>query len=248
MSEKNVENRKIESHFLPSIGEVQFLPSATARYIRISLKPFCGIRVTVPKRTSILQALSFVETKTDWILRAQSRMIEHEKRRVIFTPDTDFSVKNRKLKLLPWKSGKFRAQLTKDTLTIFYPNDIEISSDKAQETIRNYITETLREEAKEYLPHRTEQLAAEHGFSYCGVTVKNISSRWGSCSAKNHINLNINLIQLPQHLSDYVIIHELTHTIHKNHGPLFWQALNKITNGKAKQLSSELKKFHSDKF
>jgi len=73
----------------------------------------------------------------------------------------------------------------------------------------------LRKEAKDYLPQRTELLAAAHGFKYSGVTVKNISSRWGSCSSTNHINLNIHLVRLPEHLSDYVILHELTHTVHK---------------------------------
>jgi len=194
------------------------------------------------------QALDFVQTKTDWILQAQARMAEQEKKYVVFTPETDFSTQKRKLKLSPWKSEKFRKQLTKETLQIFYPHEIDIRSDKAQQIIRDHIISALREEAKEYLPLRTEQLAAEHGFSFYGVTVKNITSRWGSCSAKNNINLNIHLVRLPQHLSDYVILHELTHTVHKNHGPLFWQALDKITNGKAKRLATEIKKFHTDKF
>jgi len=240
-----LENSIIE---LPVIGDVQFVPSATAKYIRISLKPFGGIRVTVPKRLSIRQALAFVQTKTDWIIQAKERMVEHEKKYIVFTPDTDFSTQKRKLKLLPWKSEKFRAQLTKDTLQIFYPYEIDIRSDNTQKIIRTHIISALREEAKEYLPTRTKQLAAEHGFSFFGVTVKNITSRWGSCSAKNNINLNIHLVRLPQHLSDYVILHELTHTIHKNHGTLFWQTLDKLTKGKAKHLAKEIKKFHTDKF
>ena len=222
--------------------------STTAKYIRISLKPFGGIRVSVPKRTSIRQALAFVQSKTDWILQVQKRMVEHEKKYIVFTPDTDFSTQKRKLKLMPWKSEKFRKQMTKDTLQIFYPHEIDIRSEKAQKIIRDYIISALREEAKEYLPQRTEQLAAEHGFSYNVVTVKNITSRWGSCSAKNNINLNIHLVRLPQHLSDYVILHELAHTVHKNHGPLFWQTLDKLTNGKAKRLATEIKNFHADKF
>ena len=226
----------------PHIGEVQFVQSVRAKNIRISLKPFGKIRVTVPKKAKIEQAIAFVESKIDWIVRAQEQMAK-KNQRTVFTPDTIFSIKNRKLQLLPWKSEQFRAQLSKDTLKIFYPQNIEIQSDKAQGIIRDYIVGALREEAKEYLPQRTEQLAAEHGFLYCGVAVKNISSRWGSCSAKNNINLNIHLIRLPQHLSDYVILHELNHTIHKNHGPFFWQNLNKITGGKAKQLDKEMKRY-----
>ena len=232
----------------PQIGEVHFVRSATAKYIRISLKPFGGIRVTIPRRTSIQQATAFVETKRDWIRQAKSRMEKHEERYTIFTPDTVFRTRSRRVQLLPWKSGQFRAQLSKDTLKIFFPQDMDIRSNQAQEAIRDLIIRMLRKEAKEYLPQRTEQLAAEHGFTFCGVTVKNVSSRWGSCSAANHINLNIHLVRLPQHLSDYVILHELVHTVHKNHGKHFWQSLNKITGGKAKRLAADMKQYQAERF
>ncbi|MDR1172837.1 MAG: M48 family metallopeptidase, partial [Bacteroidales bacterium] len=223
-------------------------PSATAKYIRISLKPFGGIQVTVPKRTSMKQAMAFVETKTDWIRRAQTRITAHENRQTIFTPETVFSTQSRKIQLFPWKSTQFRAQLSKDALKIFYPHETDIRSEQTQEIIRDYIIRTLRKEAGDYLPQRTEQLAAKHGFTYRGVTVKNVSSRWGSCSAVNHINLNIHLVRLPQHLSDYVILHELVHTVHKNHGDRFWQSLDTVTGGKAKQLAAEMKQYQADCF
>ena len=232
----------------PKIGKVQFIPGASARYIRISLKPFSGIRVFVPKRATIKEAMTFVESKTDWIIEAQSRVSKHENRCIVFTPDTVYSTQTRQLQLLPWKSGQFRMSLSKDALKIFYPHETELESEPAQKIIRDFIINTLRKEAREYLPQRTEALAVLHGFTYCGVTVKNITSRWGSCSAANHINLNIHLVRLPQHLSDYVILHELTHTVHKNHSDRFWQYLDTVTDGKAKKLSAEMKQYHAGWF
>jgi predicted metal-dependent hydrolase len=232
----------------PQIGEIHFMPSATARYIRISLKPFGGIRVTVPKGASMKQAMAFVEAKTDWIRRAQTRIAAHESRQTVFTPETEFSTQSRKVQLLPWKSGQFRAQLSKDALKIFYPHETDLHSEQSQAIIRDYIIRALRKEAKEYLPQRTEQLAARHGFTYRGVTVKNVSSRWGSCSATDHINLNIHLVRLPKHLADYVILHELTHTVHKNHGIRFWQSLDTVTGGKAKILAAEMKQYSANRF
>ena len=178
----------------------------------------------------------------DWILQAQSRV---EKYQTIFTPDTIFSTQHRRVQLLPWKSGQFRAQLSKDALKIFYPSEIDLQSGHAQTIIRDYIIRALRIEAQKYLPERTRQLAALHGFTYLGVTVKNVTSRWGSCSATDHINLNIHLVRLPQHLSDYVILHELAHTVHKNHSKHFWHSLNTITGGKAKQLAAEMKQYRA---
>jgi predicted metal-dependent hydrolase len=55
--------------------------------------------------------------------------------------------------------------------------------------------------------------------------VRNQKTRWGSCSARNNINLNINLAHLPVELMDYIILHELAHTRITNHGPQFWKLL-----------------------
>ncbi len=81
--------------------------------------------------------------------------------------------------------------------------------------------------ARQFLVERLAELAGEHGFSYNRVFVRNQKTRWGSCSGKNNINLNINLVQLPRELIDYTILHELVHTRVKNHGPQFWEELGK---------------------
>ena len=102
------------------------------------------------------------------------------------------------------------------------------------------LRETLRERARDYLPGRTAELATRHGFSYRRVTIRSSRTRWGSCSAVNNINLSLYLMQLPSHLIDYVILHELVHTVHKNHGPSFWQLLDQVT-GKARLLAAEVR-------
>ncbi|MGF1585739.1 MAG: M48 family metallopeptidase [Bacteroidales bacterium] len=101
--------------------------------------------------------------------------------------------------------------------------------------------EDLRKRAADYLPGRTALLAKEHGFSYRRVSLRASRTRWGSCSAVNNINLSIFLMQLPPHLIDYVILHELVHTVHKNHGPDFWHLLETLTGG-ARALAREIRK------
>ena len=64
---------------------------------------------------------------------------------------------------------------------------------------------------------------------------------WGSCSEKNNINLNINLVRLTEELMDYVILHELVHLKVKNHSKQFWAELDKYV-GNAKELDKKLKK------
>ena len=96
--------------------------------------------------------------------------------------------------------------------------------------------------SKNYLLQRIADLANKYGFNYNKVTIKNQKTRWGSCSGYNNISLNVQLISLPSHLIDYVILHELVHTLIKNHSPLFWQSLDKYV-GNARSLNKELKKY-----
>jgi predicted metal-dependent hydrolase len=98
-------------------------------------------------------------------------------------------------------------------------------------------------QAFETLISRLRELAKIHGFKYARASIRNQKTKWGSCSAKNNINLNINLARLPDELRDYVILHELVHTRHKNHSKKFWAELDTFVNGKAKELSKQLKKY-----
>ena len=75
------------------------------------------------------------------------------------------------------------------------------------------------------------------------VKIKSQKTLWGSCSSKNNINLNINLIKLDQELIDYVILHELTHLNIKNHSKTFWQELEKL-EPKARILDKKLKNYN----
>jgi predicted metal-dependent hydrolase len=84
--------------------------------------------------------------------------------------------------------------------------------------------------ARRVLVDRLEELARQHGFCYQKVFVRSQKTRWGSCSANNNINLNVNLIRLPAALRDYVILHELVHTRIKNHSPRYWEELQKYVH------------------
>ena len=86
----------------------------------------------------------------------------------------------------------------------------------------------LRAEAKAYLPARLKELADLNGFRYNQVRIKHNVSNWGSCSVKGNINLNLNLMRLPEELRDYVMLHELCHLKHLNHGPQFHALLESV--------------------
>ena len=99
-----------------------------------------------------------------------------------------------------------------------------------------------RAKAKLLLTARLKYFAQRYNFTYNKIFIKNQRTRWGSCSSRNNINLNMNLINLPDKLMDYVILHELVHTQVKNHSVEFWQELDKLV-GSGKQMQKKLRKY-----
>jgi predicted metal-dependent hydrolase len=100
----------------------------------------------------------------------------------------------------------------------------------------------LKLQASHLLPQRLEVLAQRHGFTYTSVTIKNLKSRWGSCDQNRNITLNLFLMQLPWHLIDYVLLHELVHTRVMRHGPPFWSAMAAV-EPRTQSLRREIKAY-----
>jgi predicted metal-dependent hydrolase len=101
----------------------------------------------------------------------------------------------------------------------------------------------LRKEAEALLPQRLEALAAQTGFEYASVGIKQLKSRWGSCNSQKEITLNLFLMQLPWHLIDYVLVHELTHTKVMRHGTPFWKEMERHLP-LARQLRKQMAVYH----
>ncbi len=106
----------------------------------------------------------------------------------------------------------------------------------------SFDTEELRVKAKEHLPGRIVHIASKTNLSYNKLTIRATRSRWGSCSTQNNISLSIYLMTLPQHLIDFVIIHELCHTVHHNHSPKFHALVDFICSGREKEFERELRR------
>ena len=98
--------------------------------------------------------------------------------------------------------------------------------------------EALRRQAKSELPQRLAELATRYGFTYNKVTIKHNSTNWGSCSTRNNINLNLNIVRLPYLLQDYILLHELCHLRHHDHGHAFHLLLEHVLTDDLMKLMS----------
>lgn len=101
----------------------------------------------------------------------------------------------------------------------------------------------LAQQAIEYIPRRIQELAKQHNLKFRQLKLGRALSRWGCCKTNNDIIISIYTMRLPKHLVDFILLHELTHTIHKNHQAGFHAKLNEMCNGMEKQYDKEIREF-----
>lgn len=227
---------------LEPVGAVAILRNTRSTRIRLRVRPDGQVQVSVPDRASEQKAIDFVKSKVDWILKQQQKV---KAGLTVFGPDNGFKTKFHQLKVVRVDHQKVSGLVGKGIIQINVPSNQSHQRPEIQQFIRRALVQVMRHEAKVFLPARLGELAQKHGFRYENVAVKHVKSRWGSCSSVNNINLNIHLMRLPDPLIDYVILHELAHTVEKNHGPGFWNLLERVCPG-ARKLDKELNHYHVD--
>lgn len=215
------------------------------RRLTIRVKPFKGIEVAIPQGTPPAEVARFLKMHHDWMRNALAKVKIRENHLTVFDEQTQFKTRSFALKVEAAPVKDVRLVLRDGLLRVFYPKHIDVKTQSVQEVIRFGIEEALRREAKTFLPARLRELADPHGFRYAKVFIKNMKSRWGSCSSTNNINLNLHLMRLPDHLIDYVLLHELCHTVEKNHGPGFWRLMAKVSQNQADTWEKEMKNYRT---
>ncbi len=226
--------------FFDDMGNVVFRRNPRARRLSIRIKPDGQVSVTIPYSGNYRSAVQFVEMKREWILRIQKKIKKKNNPTILFNELTEFSTVTHQVEIKRYAGDRIREKRDNNVLKIQIPEAVNIESKEIQNTIKKAIINTWRLEAKEILSKRIHELASEYNFRFSEIKIKNMRTRWGSCSRKNSINLNLHVVRLPDHLRDYILLHELAHTIHKNHGKDFWELLNSMTGG-AKALAKELR-------
>jgi len=141
---------------------------------------------------------------------------------------------------------KLSLSLKNGNLYLFVPSQTEMNRPEIQSALRDAVIHVLRLEAKRVLPEKTAYLAQKHRLTYGQIKVNSSKKRWGSCSARKNINFSLFLMLLPERLIDYVVLHELAHTIEMNHSEQFWQLLDRFCDGKARMLRKEVKDYSPD--
>lgn len=210
---------------MPTINDEEFgvitvRRSTRATQVRLRVAPDGTLRASMPVYAPLFLLKRLVKSS-----RPQLRkMLEQAQ------PESSYSDGQQIGKshtLIVQRGPKVAATRSKQHVVVTLPEGKTLADPDVIRKVRDASILALRLESKSYLPKRLQFVATQHGFRYSKVRFSHASSRWGSCSSNGTISLNIALMKLPFELIDYVIIHELAHTIHMNHSQEFWALVEK---------------------
>ncbi|MDD4605867.1 MAG: DUF45 domain-containing protein [Dysgonamonadaceae bacterium] len=200
------------------------------------------IQITVPNSLSKREILKHFEKLKPQILALPATevvKITEQSKIKTFTFDATISRKS-------INSDKLSLSLKDKALTIDVPSHYNITAKNVQSAIRRLFIHALRLEAKRVLPGKVIFFAKKWNLNVAEIKINSSKGRWGSCSNKKNINLSLFLMMLPEYLIDYVVLHELAHTIELNHSKKFWELLDIFCDGKAAKLNQESKNWKCD--
>jgi hypothetical protein len=200
---------------LASVGTVHVYKRKGAKSLRLSISADGKVRVTVPAWATYSSGLDFAETRVEWIVNnlPTTEGVLHQGQQI---------GKAHKLVFTSGKTDEVKTRIAGSEIRIIRPAHMLPTHPQVQQAAHRASLRALRTQTQKLLPVRLKQLAEAYGFTYSSVGVKQLTGRWGSCDAQKRITLNLFLMQLPWHLIDYVLVHELVHTKHLNHSADFW--------------------------
>jgi len=173
--------------------------------------------IRAPKRLSIEKIQDFINEKESWINR-KKRLIENQIK--------DVTSNHNKLLYL---GNLFPINVEQNaSKELFFTGEEFIANSIEPDSLSLSIKKWYKNKFKEIALPRVAYFANKHNLMVNQVRIKNQKTMWGSCSSKNNINLNYLLLMAPMGVIDYVIVHELVHTIHRNHSTDFWDSVESI--------------------
>ncbi|MDR1585794.1 MAG: M48 family metallopeptidase [Prevotellaceae bacterium] len=225
------------------LGKIDFIVNARARRIKVRILPE-ALSVTLPVRSNEAEAMAFINSVRQKLIVRQTEIRRKKERNgVIISEEKPLETLTFRVEIRRRKRENVFFTLKDGVLIIEVPLESDCSESRMQAAFWNGIGYFLRKEAKKILPQQVAFLAGKHNFSFSSVKIQSSKSRWGSCSSRKTINLSFYLLLLPQHLIDYVILHELCHTKEMNHSAKFWEWMDRVTGNKAQELNNELKQY-----
>lgn len=228
---------------LPQGEKIEIRRRANIKYLSIRMAPGRGVWVNVPYGVSDIEVDRFIKEKWDWINQNHLRLKTYEANSSpAYSDKEEIRTKMHRIVICDIEETKPRYVIKDRVIQLYIP---AIATPlQRKKIVERFILDLYKYESERYLIPRIFALASKYHFTYRKVTFRNNRSNWGSCSSNDDISLNVQLMKLPDDLIDYVLLHELCHTIEKNHGPGFWNLMKKVCPDYKIQLN-RLKQYHT---
>jgi predicted metal-dependent hydrolase len=219
------------------IGDITIYKRRGTRSIRLSVGHAGEVKVSMPTWVPYRTGIAYVETKRQWL---EKQLVD---RRPVLLQDGERIGRGYRLEFEDAAVDAPRTRILKSgVIKVQYPQSHSPADKSVQALAERACIRALRQEAEEILPERIRFLADLHDLDFKSVSVRQLKGRWGSCDQRRHITLNLFIMQLPEHLADYVLLHELAHTKHLDHSTAFWGLLTQLDE-QAKTHRRELRAF-----
>ena len=218
-------------------GEIKIRKNKLARRVKISVGVDGILQASIPYYSPEFAVKRLINHN-----RAEIRqmVVQHNSQNIY--RDGDLIGKTHTLFLRHFSGSQIKVSFHSNQILLQIPESLPFDDRLVQAEIRRIVVKILRKQAKAYLSRRVDFLAEKYDFKFQKLRFSHTGTRWGSCSSSGTISLNIALMNLPHHLIDYVIIHELCHTRQMNHSRKFWAEVEKYCPNYKKYVQ-EMKQF-----
>ena len=187
--------------------------------LSLSINENADLVVRAPNRVSYDEIQKFISEKSAWIDKKHRLIKEHLK---------DNENQHSRSQCL-YLGSLYPVKIDNNSIEpISFNGQMFTINNENRETISLLLKSWYKKRFMEVALPRLSYFSDKYNLKVNQVRVKEQKTLWGSCSSKNNINLNYLLIMAPMKVIDYVIVHELVHTIHKNHSAKFWQKVETI--------------------
>jgi len=189
-----------------------------------------GVTVIAPAWMPLWMINNFIERKRDWVetqLKKYTGVFSTAQKQ--YQNGEDFYFLGTKVTL-----SVVEIEEPKRTLVSLEENSLKvtisthITGEKKREEIRNSISRWYLENGVAHITEKVNRFTNILSVNYSKIAIKKVSSIWGSCSAKNNLNFNQQLIMAPHEIIDYVVIHEVCHLVHRDHSSRFWSLVRSL--------------------
>jgi predicted metal-dependent hydrolase len=199
--------------------------SRRARRLSVRVFPDARVEVVVPPRARPREIEQFITAHREWIDAKRAHALANRPAPEAFPPELiDFAVSGERWRL-HIAGGRGVVRVAEGGEPGASHRELRITGEAKPAAMRRALRAWLMRVARERLEPRVAALAADLGVRYSRVSIRRQRSRWGSCSVRGTISLNVCLLFQRAPVVDYLIVHELTHVKHMNHSPRFWDAV-----------------------